>query len=125
MALFKSGNPTLSEKIFDKSKSIGIEDAGTMTVRGTMGKFGLVLLLTMASAGYAWKMVASGVDVETYMWVAVFAALGVGILLRFQLQWGRYLVPVYGLLQGFAVGTLSAYYNYAFAKVAPNIVVEA
>jgi hypothetical protein len=55
MALFNSSNPTLSEKIFSKSldQSAGAE---VMTVRGTMQKFGFLMLLVLAGAAYTWKL---------------------------------------------------------------------
>ena len=49
MALFKSSNPALGEKTFQ-----GLSVAGTggevMTINGTLGKFGFMLLLLMAGA---------------------------------------------------------------------------
>lgn len=48
MALFKSGNPALSEKIFNKSLDLQQSDA--MTVKGTLNKFGLMMILLMATA---------------------------------------------------------------------------
>ena len=123
MALFKSGNPALNEKTFEKSFSyVGAE---SMTVNGTLNKFGILFLMTMATAGLAWKMVASGVDVTTYMWMSVFGALGVAVILAFKMEWSAYLAPVYALIKGYAVGAISAYYNFAFQKVAPNIITQA
>lgn len=123
MALFKSGNPTLGEKIWDRS--IATHDTGTMTVKGTMNKFGILFLLTMASAGLAWKMAASGKDITTYMWVTLFGALGVAVVMAFKMQWASFLSPIYALLKGFAIGAISAFYNYAFEKIAPNIITQA
>lgn len=123
MSLFKSGNPALNEKAF--SKSLSLPDAAVMTVKGTLNKFGILFLLTMATAGLAWKMFYSGVDVTTYMWVCVFGALGVALVIAFKMPLAAYLAPVYALLKGFAVGAISAYYNYAFAKVAPDIITQA
>jgi uncharacterized YccA/Bax inhibitor family protein len=123
MALFKSGNPALNEKTFEKSFSY--VDTETMTVKGTLNKFGILFLMTMATAGLAWKMVASGVDVTTYMWVSVLAALAVAFIIVFKMEWSAYLAPVYALLKGYAVGAVSAYYNYAFQKVAPDIITQA
>ena len=51
MALFESGNPTLSEKMFDKVGHAQANEAGTMSVRGTMNKFGLMLIGVIAGAG--------------------------------------------------------------------------
>jgi uncharacterized YccA/Bax inhibitor family protein len=123
MALFKSGNPALNEKAFNKSFSIS--DTETMTVNGTLNKFGILALLTMATAGLAWKMVASGVDVTTYMWASVFGGLGVALVMAFKMEWSAYLAPVYALIKGYALGAISAYYNFAFQKVAPDIITQA
>jgi uncharacterized YccA/Bax inhibitor family protein len=123
MALFKSGNPALTEKIFDRS--IGLQNTDVMTVRGTLNKFGILFMLTMGTAGLAWKMAYSGVNITTYMWVCVFGALGVAILTMFKMQWAAYLAPVYALLKGFALGGISAFYNFAFEKIAPNIITQA
>ena len=123
MALFKSGNPALNEKTFEKSFTY--VDAETMTVKGTLNKFGILFLMTMATAGLAWKMVASGVDVTTYMWGSVFGALAVAFIIAFKMEWSAYLAPVYALIKGYAIGAISAYYNYAFQKVAPDIITQA
>jgi uncharacterized YccA/Bax inhibitor family protein len=123
MALFKSGNPALNEKTLNKSFSY--TDTETMTVNGTLNKFGILFLMTMATAGLAWKMVASGVDVTSYMWISVFGALGVALVIAFKMEWSAYLAPVYALIKGYAIGCISAYYNYAFQKVAPDIITQA
>lgn len=123
MSLFKSGNPALSEKVFDRS--IGLQSGEVMTVRGTLNKFGLLFLLTMGTAGLAWKMIYSGVDITTYMWVCLFGALGLAIVMAFKMQWASFLAPLYALLKGFAIGGISAIYNNAFEKIAPNIVMQA
>ena len=57
MALFESGNPTLSEKMFDKAGHAQANAAGTMSVRGTMNKFGLMLIGVIAGAGYTWHLI--------------------------------------------------------------------
>jgi uncharacterized YccA/Bax inhibitor family protein len=123
MALFKSGNPALGEKIFDHP--VGLASTEVMTVRGTLNKFGILFMLTMAMAGFAWKLAYSGVEITTYMWVGVFGALGVAVVMNFKKQWAVYLAPIYALLEGFALGGISALYNYAFEKIAPNIITQA
>ena len=57
MSIFKSGNPTLTQKIFEKSLSNDASLQGTMTVRGAINKFGFLLLMVMASAMYTWNLV--------------------------------------------------------------------
>ncbi|AEW02034.1 hypothetical protein A4D02_08465 [Niastella koreensis] len=125
MALFKSGNPVLNEKTFSGSYTYLDSDAEVMTVKGTLNKFGILFLLTMASAGYAWKMVYSNVDVMTYMWVSIFGAFILALIANFKKEWSAFLAPAYALLKGFAVGAISAIYDNVFAKVAPHIITTA
>jgi uncharacterized YccA/Bax inhibitor family protein len=123
MALFKSGNPALGEKAFSQTYTVYGDEA--MTVKGTLNKFGILFLLTMATAGLAWKMAYSGVNVTSYMWVSVFGGVGIAFIMAFKKSLAPYLAPVYALVKGFAVGAISAYYNYAFEKIAPNIITQA
>jgi uncharacterized YccA/Bax inhibitor family protein len=123
MALFKSGNPALGEKAF--SQNYTVYGADSMTIKGTLNKFGILFLLTMATAGLAWKMAYSGVQIQTYMWVSLFATLGVGVVMAFKKSLSPFLAPIYALFEGFFVGGISAYYNYAFEKIAPNIIMQA
>ena len=123
MALFKSGNPALGEKAFSQTYTVYGDEA--MTVKGTLNKFGILFLLTMATAGLAWKMAADGVQIVTYMWVSLFATLGIGLLLTFKKNLAPYAAPIYALFEGFFVGGISAYYNFAFEKIAPNIIMQA
>jgi uncharacterized YccA/Bax inhibitor family protein len=51
--------------------------------------------------------------------------LVVAIILTFKKEWSPYLAPAYALLEGLFVGGISAYYNYAFAAQAPNIIMNA
>jgi uncharacterized YccA/Bax inhibitor family protein len=123
MALFKSGNPTLSEKVWNRSTAI--PDGETMTIRGALNKFGMLFLLMMATAGLAWKMASAGQNIIGPMWGCVIGALVVALILSFKLQWASFLAPIYALLEGFAVGAISSFYNYAFAKIAPDIITQA
>lgn len=123
MSLFKSGNPTLSEKVFDRS--FDLPSSEVMTVRGTLNKFGVLFLLVLASAGFSWKMVYSGVEVNTYMWVAIIVALVAAMVQFFKPQLSAYLSPIYALAEGFALGAISAIYNYVFEKTAPGIITQA
>jgi uncharacterized YccA/Bax inhibitor family protein len=122
MALFRSGNPALGEKAFPQSYTAYGE---AMTIKGTLNKFGILFMLTMATAGLAWKMAYSGVDIVTYMWVSVFATLGIAVIMGFKKNLSPYLAPVYALVEGFFVGGISAYYNFAFEKISPNIITQA
>lgn len=123
MELFKSGNPTLTEKMFQSSLTGERQDV--MTVKGTLNKFGFMFLMVMASAFFSWYSFGKGVDVTPYMWTGAIGGLVVALVIVFKKTWAPFLAPAYALLEGLFVGAISAYYNYAFAEKAPFIIVQA
>ena len=66
MDLFKSGNPTLSEKAFKNTSYI--DYTNSMTVRGTLNKFGFMFLMVMGTAYYSWKEFTQGGNVQPLIW---------------------------------------------------------
>jgi len=127
MALFESSNPTLSQKIFDKSHAIEAEMNGTMSVRGTMNKFGFLMLMVVGGAAYSWHLFDPMTisSFYTVMMVGVFGGFIVAIAMSFKPDWARFLAPVYGLLEGLALGGISAVVNQQFGKSYPGIVTQA
>ena len=123
MSFIKSGNPTLSEKSF---QSVTISnDAESMTLRGTLNKFGFMLLMLMGSAYYSWKEFAEGGNVQPLIWIGLLGGLAVALVIIFKKEWAPYLAPLYALLEGLFLGAISAMYNDAFATKAPGIVMNA
>jgi uncharacterized YccA/Bax inhibitor family protein len=125
MALFQSGNPTLSEKIFNKS--IDGSQQGLMTVRGSIQKFGFLSLLVFAGAAYTWKLVYSGSAslMMTLFWVGLIGGLVSALVITFKPTLARYLSPAYAILEGFVLGGLSAIVNAQVGDKYPNIVFQA
>lgn len=123
MSLFKSGNPTLSQKIFERN--LQAEDAGVMTERGTLTKFGFLFLLVIAGAAFTWNAFYQGKNVLPWACVAAFIGFIIALVLVFRPKLAPYLAPAYGVVEGVFVGGISAYYNYAFAETAPGIVMQA
>jgi uncharacterized YccA/Bax inhibitor family protein len=123
MALFKSSNPALSSKVFDNTPVTDYNEV--MTMRGTMNKFGFMLLMLLGSAYYSWKEFAEGGNVQPLMLTGLIGGLIVAFVIIYKKEWASYLAPIYGLLEGLALGAISSMYNMAFAKIAPNIVMNA
>ena len=123
MSILKSGNPTLTEKIF--SKSLSSADEGTMTVRGTLNKFGFIFLMMMASAAYTWQAFYNGQNVMGYMWGGMIGGFIIALVITFKRSWSGYLAPLYGLCEGLFVGAISALINYAMADKYPGIILQA
>ncbi len=122
MSVFKSSNPTLSEKIFNRSIDTATTTE-TMTVRGTMNKFAFLLIMVVAGAAYTWNMAASAYNMETlpslFLPLVIGGAIGgliLAIIMSFKPSWSPYLAPVYGLLEGFFVGGISVIVNYQMTE---------
>ena len=124
MAFFKSGNPTLTEKSFEKTLHT-TGDAGVMTEKGTLNKFGLLMILVLGSASFTWKVAADGVNIMPWIIGSAIGGLIIALILAFKPVWASFLAPVYALVEGVFVGGISAYYNDAFSQIAPNIVMQA
>ncbi len=122
-SIFKSGNPALGEKIF--KKSIETQYAETMTERGTLNKFGLMLILLVAAASFTWKAAAEGKNVIGWMIGGAIVGLILVLIISFKPQYSSYLAPIYALAEGVFLGAISAFYNDAFAEKAPGIVMQA
>ncbi|MBX9734563.1 MAG: Bax inhibitor-1/YccA family protein, partial [Chitinophagaceae bacterium] len=105
MAIFKSGNPTLTEKMFDKSLQMDANLQGTMTVRGTMNKFGFMMLMLIGGASYTWHLFESYKQdtVQILMWVGIIGGLITAFAIMFKPNWAQYLAPLYALLEGFFI----------------------
>jgi uncharacterized YccA/Bax inhibitor family protein len=116
MAIFKSGNPALSEKTFQQS--IVVNQTEVMTERGTLNKFFLLFLLVMGTASLTWNAYGQGKDVFPWMIGGAIGGLIVAIVLAFKPMWATFLAPVYALFEGAFVGGISAFYNFAFKGAA-------
>ncbi len=117
MAIFKSGNPALSEKKFQSSILSDIVDSeNAMTVNGTMNKFGFLFLLTLGSAWYSWKEFAGGGNVWTLILIGVFGGLILALIMSFKKEWSPYLAPAFALAEGLFVGGISAFFEYAVSS---------
>ncbi|MBP6431800.1 MAG: Bax inhibitor-1/YccA family protein [Ferruginibacter sp.] len=117
MSLFKSGNPTLSEKRFrDTVLDEVVSQEGAMTVKGTLQKFGVLMLLTIATAFYSWKEATQGGNANALVIGGAIAGLVIAIVLSFKKQWGKYLAPAYALSEGMFLGAVSAFFEYQAAS---------
>jgi len=125
MALFESGNPTLSQKIFNRS--LQQEDAGTMTVHGAINKFGFLLFMVLAGAAYTWYLYYNNQPqtAMTLLWVGIIGGFISVLAISFKPTLAPYLSPAYGILQGFFLGAISAVLNEAFSEKYPGLVLQA
>jgi len=125
MALIeKSGNPTLSEKIFQRAAPLAAEE-GAMTIGGTLNKFLFIFLMTMCASVYSWFAFQKGQNVTPMIMIGVFGGLALAVIMSFKMQWARYLAPAYGICEGLFLGAISAMVSNLFQEKAPYIVMQA
>ncbi|MBS1742634.1 MAG: Bax inhibitor-1/YccA family protein [Bacteroidetes bacterium] len=117
MSLFKSGNPTLSEKRFrDTILDDVVAQGETMTIKGTLNKFGVLFIVMLGGAYYSWKEAAEGGDAWTLILIGVFGGLALALTMAFKKEWSPYIAPVYAFLEGLFVGAVSAFFEYQFTS---------
>ena len=123
MALFKSSNPTLNEKIFQNP--IDISGGEVMTERGTLNKFFFLSLMILASASFTWSSFGQGKNVMPWMIGGAIGGFIVAIVITFKKEWAAFLSPLYALLEGLFLGGISVIINASFAEKYPGIVTQA
>ena len=125
MTLFKSGNPTLQEKAYQGTIFEGISTGQEMTIKGTLNKFGFLFLMMMGTTFLAWDQFYKGSNPMPLMLIGVFGGLVLALIMAFKRQWSPYLAPAFALLEGLFVGSVSAFYDYAYKTKYPGIVMQA
>jgi len=125
MPLMKTSNPALSENAFRDvagGRFGGAIDATRrMTLSGTVNKTGILLLCAMATAAWAWRQFTVSRDmgaVGPYLLVGMIGGFIVAMVTVFKKEWSPVTGPVYALLEGLALGGLSAVVDLRYPGVA-------
>jgi len=114
MSIFKSSNPALQEKSYEGTILEGISTGEEMTIRGTMNKFGVLMMLMIGSTLFAWSQFYKGSNPMPFMITGVFGGLALAIIMAIKKPWSAYLAPAYAILEGLFVGAISAYFDYTY-----------
>jgi uncharacterized YccA/Bax inhibitor family protein len=116
---FRTTNPVLTDKAFRDVVATG----EAMTLQGTVNKTGLLLFLAIITAAWTWGMAHSESPEAAipWMWGGLLGGLGVGLVTTFKPQWSALTAPLYALLEGLALGGISAFYDHMY----PGLPVQA
>lgn len=125
MSIFKSGNPALQEKSFEGTIFQGIQTGQEMTINGTMKKFGVLFMFMLAAAVFTWNRFYDGSDPKPFLMVGTFGILIVSIAMYFKKEWSPVLAPIFAIIMGLFVGSVSAIYDYSFKTNYPGLVMQA
>ncbi len=122
MSIGRSSNPALSQNTFTKADSYAGESI--MTVRGTINKTFLMLLLVVLGAAYTWRLLGTGA-VDTMKIYMIGGAIGgfiVAMITIFKQTWAPFTAPIYAALEGLFLGGISAFFNAQFPGIVLNAV---
>lgn len=125
----RSGNPALRSSTFldvSAGQLTDRPDGQTMTINGTINKTGILLLLAVITAAFAWSQtVTSDGEISRAAMVYMLGGLIGGFILAlatiFKKTWAPVTAPLYALLEGFFLGAVSAIANAQY----PGIVMQA
>ncbi|MFY9689074.1 MAG: Bax inhibitor-1/YccA family protein [Candidatus Acidiferrales bacterium] len=115
--LFKTSNPALNEKTFQRSIALGGE---AMTLQGTVNKTGFLLFLTSATAAWTWWLASTQSAAAAAPWMigGLIAGLVFAIATIFKKEWSPITAPLYALAEGLALGGISASLEQAYKGIA-------
>lgn len=104
-------NPVFSEKTFTKI-DITHDSSDVMTVQSTLTKVGILLFILLASSAVSWIGLLEGWSIAPMLIPAgCIGGLLCAIVLAFKKEWAPQLAPTYALLEGLAIGAISAMFK--------------
>jgi uncharacterized YccA/Bax inhibitor family protein len=115
----RTGNPGLNEKTFASLPRLGIGVEG-MTLKGTIDKSFLLLIVLMATAFWPWSQMVNG-DAQTVyptMLVGLAGGFVLALVISFKASLAPYLAIPYAALEGLFVGSLSAILEQRYRGIA-------
>jgi uncharacterized YccA/Bax inhibitor family protein len=116
MALMKTSNPALSMNTF-RLPYTGMGE--TMTISGAVNKTGILLLCAMLTAGWSWNRYDLSPETAGLpLTIGLIGGFIVALVTIFKKQWSPVTAPLYALLEGLALGSVSAMYEARFHGIA-------
>ncbi|MBU2540813.1 MAG: Bax inhibitor-1/YccA family protein [Candidatus Omnitrophica bacterium] len=112
----RTANPALNTNAF---KAVRRLDAATsMTINGTVNRTFILLFLLVMSANFVWQRAAQA---SGLMILGLIGGFIVAMVTVFKKEWAPVTAPVYALLEGLALGGISAIFEMQY----PGIVIQA
>jgi uncharacterized YccA/Bax inhibitor family protein len=92
----------------------------TMTISGTVNKAGILALCVLATAAWSWNQFLTNgpAAVGGYTMIGAFGGFIVAMVTVFKKEWSPVTAPIYALLEGLFLGSLSAVMEVRFPGIA-------
>ncbi len=114
----RTSNPALNERAFQGERAV-LGD--TMTLQGTVNKTGVLLICAVATAAWTWNLFLHSHSPQTVMPLALIGGIGgliVAMVTIFKKEWSGITAPIYALLEGLVLGSISALLEVRFPGIA-------
>lgn len=110
-------NPALSPERLRRLAAGRDAAGGVMTLAGTARKALVLVLLVAGSAGYTWRWLAANPDAapRPILLVGALGGLGLALLTMFRPRLAPVTAPLYAVVEGLALGVVSAIMNARYA----------
>jgi uncharacterized YccA/Bax inhibitor family protein len=119
----RTANPALNQSTFDRYRTVA-EHSERMTIEGTVFRSAFLLLLLIAAAVWPWTLYTRGASpgaLTGYLLVGLIGGAIVAMVCVFKPTTAPVTGPLYAVLEGLALGTISAMLESRF----PGIVIQA
>jgi len=116
--LMRTSNPALNDRVFQGERAV-LGD--TMTLKGTVNKTGVLLICAVVTAAWTWNLFLHSHSPQAVMPLAVIGGIGgliVAMVTIFKKEWAGITAPVYALLEGLVLGSISAILELRFPGIA-------
>jgi uncharacterized YccA/Bax inhibitor family protein len=116
--LMRTSNPALNAKAF-QGEGAGIGEA--MTVQGTVNKTGLLLVCVVGTAAWTWNIFMHSGNPRAVMPYLLIGGIGgfiFALVTIFKKTWAPVTAPIYALLEGLVLGSISAMIEVRYHGIA-------
>jgi len=112
--LMRTSNPALNARAF-QGEGAGIGEA--MTLQGTINKTGLLLVCVVGTAAWTWNIFMHAGNAQAVMPYLLIGGIGgfiFALVTIFKKTWAPVTAPVYALLEGLVLGSISAMFEVRY-----------
>lgn len=91
-----------------------------MTIQGTVNKILLMLILVLIPAAWTWNLFFETGDpsvVSPWLFIGIIGGFIVALVTIFKKQWAMVTAPLYSVLEGLAIGGISATFEAEFSGI--------
>jgi uncharacterized YccA/Bax inhibitor family protein len=115
----KTSNPAFAGNTYTVN-GVAAGYGPTMTISGTVNKAGILMLCVLATAAWTWNQFFTNgpAAVGGYTMIGAFGGFIAAMVTIFKKEWSPITAPIYALLEGLFLGSLSAMLELRFPGIA-------